>query len=127
MQNLGDKAIEFEEQLTRVYPQQNLLSHIIGQIDDNNNGISGIEKSFDYELKKKNEPLRLTVDSDIQFLIREELIKAQEIFQNIGSAAILMDVNDGNVLSLVSMPDFDINKRQNKNATKMLLLFLHSV
>ncbi len=112
MQNLGDKAIEFEEQLTRVYPQQNLLSHIIGQIDDNNNGISGIEKSFDYELKKKNEPLRLTVDSDIQFLIREELIKAQEIFQNIGSAAILMDVNDGNVLSLVSMPDFDINKRQ---------------
>ncbi len=112
LQNLGDKAIEFEEQLTRVYPQQNLLSHIIGQIDDNNNGISGIEKSFDYELKKKNEPLRLTVDSDIQFLIREELIKAQEIFQNIGSAAILMDVNDGNVLSLVSMPDFDINKRQ---------------
>ena len=47
LQNLGDKAIEFEEQLTRVYPQQNLFSHIIGQIDDDNNGISGLEKSFD--------------------------------------------------------------------------------
>ena len=50
---MGDKSIEFEEQVTRVYPQQNLFSHIIGQIDDDNNGVSGIEKFFDYELKKK--------------------------------------------------------------------------
>ena len=50
---LGDKSIRFEEQITRVYPQKNLFSHIIGQIDDENNGISGIEKFFDYELKKK--------------------------------------------------------------------------
>ena len=112
LRNLGDKSIEFEDQVTRVYPQQNLFSHIIGQIDDNNNGISGIEKFFDYELKKRNEPLKLTVDTDIQFLIRKELIKAQEIFQNIGSASILMDVNNGNILSLVSLPDFDLNKRQ---------------
>ena len=113
LRHLGDKSIEFEEQVTRVYPQQNLFSHIIGQIDDDNNGISGIEKFFDYELKKRNEPLNLTVDADIQFLIREELIKAQEIFQNIGSASILMNVNNGNILSLVSLPDFDLNKRQN--------------
>ena len=113
LRNLGDKSNKFDTQVTRVYPQQNLFSHIIGQIDDENNGISGIEKFFDYELKKKNEPLKLTVDTDIQFLIREELIKAQEIFQNIGSASILMNVNNGNILSLVSLPDFDLNKRQN--------------
>ena len=112
LRNLGDKSIEFEEQVTRVYPQQNLFSHILGQIDDDNNGISGIEKFFDYELKKRNEPLKLTVDTDIQFLIREELIKAQEIFQNIGSTSILMNVNNGNILSLVSLPDFDLNKRE---------------
>ena len=112
LRNLGDKAIEFEEQITRIYPQQNLFSHIIGQIDDDNNGISGIEKFFDYELKKRNKPLKLTVDTYIQFLIREELIKAQEIFKNIGSASILMDVNNGNILSMVSLPDFDLNKRQ---------------
>jgi len=112
LRNLGDKSIEFEEQITRIYPQQNLFSHIIGQIDDNNIGISGIEKFFDYELKKRNEPLKLTVDTDIQFLIREELIKAKEIFQNIGSASILMDVNNGNILSLISLPDFDLNKRK---------------
>ena len=112
LRHLGDKSIEFEEQITRIYPQRNLFSHVIGQIDDDNNGISGIEKFFDYELKKKNESLKLTVDSDIQFLIREELIKGQEIFKSIGSASILMDVNNGNILSMVSLPDFDINKRE---------------
>ena len=44
---LGDKSIKSEEKLTRIYPQKNLFSHIIGQIDDDNNGISGLEKSLD--------------------------------------------------------------------------------
>ena len=110
---LGDKSIQFEKQITRIYPQQNLFSHVLGQIDDNNNGVSGIEKFFDYELKKSNDPLQLTVDSNIQFLIREELLKAKEIFKNLGSAAILMNVNNGDILSLISLPDFDLNKREN--------------
>ena len=109
---LGDKSIKQEEKLTRIYPQENLFSHIIGQIDDENKGISGIEMSFDEELKKINKPLQLTVDSDIQFLIREELVKFQPVFQNIGSSAILMDVNNGNILSMVSLPDFNLNKRE---------------
>ena len=111
--SLGDKSIKSEEKLTRIYPQRNLFSHIIGQIDDDNNGISGIEKSFDNQLKEINKPLKLTVDVDIQFLIREELIKFQSIFQNIGSAAILMDVNNGEILSMVSLPDFNPNERKN--------------
>ena len=109
---LGDKSIKFEEQLTRIYPQKNLFSHILGQIDDENNGISGLEKFFDYELKKKTESLKLTVDTDIQFLIREELLKFKEIFKNVGSAAILMDVNNGNILSMLSLPDFNLNIRE---------------
>ena len=109
---LGDKSIKFEEQITRIYPQQNLFSHILGQIDDGNNGVSGIEKFFDYELKKIAEPLKLTIDTDIQFLIREELLKAKKIFKNIGSAAILMNVNNGHIFSLISLPDFDLNKRE---------------
>ena len=72
---LGDKAIKSEEKLTRVYPQKNLFSHIIGQIDNDNVGISGLEKSLDEKLKKKNNPIQLSVDRDIQFLIREELLK----------------------------------------------------
>ncbi len=109
---LGDKSIRFEEQLTRLYPQKNLFSHIIGQTDDDNNGISGIEKYFDYELKSKKEPLQLTVDTDIQFLIRSELLKFQEIFRAKGSAAILMNVNNGEIFSMVSLPDFNLNKRE---------------
>ena len=112
---LGDKSIKSSERLTRLYPQKNLFSHIIGQIDDDNTGISGIEKSFDDELKKIKEPLKLTVDTDIQFLIRKELVRFQPIFQNKGSAAILMDVNNGNILSMVSLPDFDLNKRKDIN------------
>ena len=109
---LGDKAIISNESLIRLYPQKNLFSHIIGQIDEDNNGISGLEKSLDEKLKKKIDSIKLTVDSDIQFLIREELSKFNQIFQVLGSAAILMDVNNGEIISLVSLPDFDPNQRK---------------
>ena len=112
LMKLGDKSIQPEEKLTRIYPEKNLFSHIIGQIDDNNNGISGLEKSLDKSLKISKEPIQLTVDKDIQFLVREELIKFNKIFNAIGSAAILMDVNNGEIISLVSLPDFDPNKRE---------------
>ena len=110
--SLGDKAIRPEEKLTRIYPQKYLFSHIIGQIDNENNGISGLEKSFDEELKQRKKPLQLTVDTDIQYLIRTELSKYQKIFDAKGAAAILMNVNNGEILSMVSLPDFDLNKRE---------------
>ena len=110
---LGDKSIKSEERVLRMYPQKNLFSHIIGQIDDDNNGISGLEKSFNETLRKSKKPIKLTVDKDLQFLIRKELIKYQDIFKSKGSAAILMNVNNGNILSLISLPDFNPNERQN--------------
>ena len=109
---LGDKSFIQEDGIARVYPNGNLFSHVIGQIDNDNNGISGIEKTFDYELTTSKEPLKLTLDKDLQYLIKEELLKSQDIFQNVGSAAILMDINNGNILSMVSLPDFDLNKRE---------------
>ncbi len=109
---LGDKSIQAEEKLIRIYPEKNLFSHIIGQIDDNNNGISGLEKSLDQDLKNIKKPIKLTVDKDIQFLIRNELLKYNLIFNSKGSAAILMDVNNGEIFSLVSLPDFDPNMRE---------------
>ena len=97
-----------------------MFSHVLGQIDDNNNGISGLEKTFDYELTSSKNPLVLTVDTDIQYLIREELLKSKDIFQNIGSAAILMDVKTGDILSMVSLPDFDLNKREKISDLKFI-------
>ena len=108
---LGDKSIKSIEKITRIYPQKNLFSHIIGQIDDDNIGISGLEKSLDQKLKKDIDPIYLSADKNIQFLIREELIKFNKIFRTKGSAAILMDVNSGEIISLVSLPDFDPNER----------------
>ena len=110
---LGDKSIKPEEKVLRMYPQKNLFSHIIGQIDDDNNGISGLEKSFNEILRKSKKNIKLTVDKDVQFLIRKELIKYQEIFKSKGSAAILMNINNGHILSLISLPDFNPNERQN--------------
>jgi len=113
LMKLGDKSIIPEEKVLRIYPQKNLFSHIIGQIDDDNTGISGLEKSFNGALRNSKNPIKLTVDKDIQFLIRKELIKYQEIFKSKGSAALLMNINNGNILSLISLPDFNPNERQN--------------
>ena len=113
LMKLGDKSLKPEEKVLRIYPQKNLFSHIIGQIDNDNIGISGLEKSLNEILTKSRKSIRLTVDKDLQFLIREELIKYQEIFKSKGSASILMDIHNGNILSLVSLPDFDPNERQN--------------
>ena len=111
---IGNKAFEFNSRPSRIYPQRNLFSHILGQTDDINDGISGIEKSFDKDLrnnKKIKTSLNLTLDSNLQYLIREELIKAQQDFRSIGSAAVLMNINNGEILSLISLPDYDLNQR----------------
>ena len=111
---IGNKAITFEKKQYRIYPQHNLLSHILGQTDDANVGISGVEKFFDKDLKEKkliNNGLELTLDSNLQYLIRDELLNAQKDFNQIGSAAFLMDINTGEVLSSISLPDYDLNKR----------------
>ena len=117
---LGDKSFIEEDGIARVYPNKNLFSHVIGQIDKDNNGISGLEKTFDYELRTSRNPLELTLDTDLQYLIRQELLKSKDIFQNVGSAAILMDIHTGDILSMVSLPDFDLNKREKINDVKFI-------
>ena len=109
---LGEKSIRLEQKITRIYPDKNLFSHVIGQIDDDNNGISGIEKSFDDKLKDGRDKLALSLDKNLQFIIRSELLNAQKIFKNVGGAGILMNINNGEILSLVSVPDFDLNSRK---------------
>jgi len=120
LMRLGDKSIQSEKKLIRVYPEKNLFSHIIGQIDDDNTGISGLEQSLNEDLKKFKSPIKLTVDKNIQFLLRSELVRFNKIFNAKGSAAILMNVNNGNILSLVSLPDFDPNKREKISDSKFI-------
>ena len=110
---IGDKSIDLSEKQFRVYPQESLFSHVLGQIDDDNLGISGLEKSFDEKLTKSKNPLILSLDANLQHIIREELIYGNSIFQTLGSAALLMEINSGEILSLVSLPDFNLNERMN--------------
>ena len=111
---LGEKAIKFEPFQARMYTHGNLFSHIIGQVDYDNYGISGVEKYFDRELKNKNlleKPLKLSLDSNIQYVINNELEDAIKTFKATGAGALLMDVNNGDIISLVSLPNYDINQR----------------
>jgi cell division protein FtsI (penicillin-binding protein 3) len=112
---LGEKGIKFESFQARMYTHGNLFNHdVVGQVDYDNYGISGIEKYFDRELKDKKflkYPLRLTLDTNIQYLISQELNTAIKTFKATGGGAILMDVDNGDILSLVSLPNFNINKR----------------
>ena len=121
--NLGEKGIIFEPFQTRIYTHANLFSHIIGQVDYDNYGVSGVEKYLDKELKDKNlsnKPLELTLETNIQYLINKELVESLSVFNATGAAALLMDVNSGEILSLVSLPNFDINTRANLNDKKLI-------
>ena len=122
--SLGEKGLLFERTQTRIYPHKNLFSHVIGQIDLDNNGISGVEKYFDKNLKNiENEPLNLSLDINLQYLIREELIQSISDFKAKGAASVLMDAKTGEVLSLISLPDYNLNTRQNikdKNFTNKI-------
>ena len=114
--SLGEKGIIFEPFQSRIYTHANLFSHVIGQVDYDNYGISGLEKYFDKELKNKeliDEPLQLTLDANIQHLINKEMQEALITFNSTGGGALLMNVQNGEIISLVSLPDFDINVRAN--------------
>ena len=127
---MANKAFVFELKSARIYPQKNLFSHILGQTDDINNGISGLEKSFNTALNNKdkiNTPITLTLDSNLQHLIRTELINAKSNFNNVGSGAILMDIKSGDILSLVSLPDYDLNQRLSISSSKYTNKITHGV
>ena len=111
---LGEKAIRFEPFEARMYTHGNLFSHIIGQVDYDNYGVSGVEKYFDKNLKNEKllkNPFKLTLDSNVQHIINKELGQAIKTFDATGGGAVLMDVNNGDIISLVSLPNFNINQR----------------
>ena len=120
---LAKKAVIIERKQIRIYPHNHLFSHVIGQIDEDNFGISGVEKSYDLKLKEKNDKnknLKLSLDSNLQFLIRNELFNGINTFSAKGSAALLMNVTNGEVLSLVSLPDFNLMERKDISDTELM-------
>jgi cell division protein FtsI (penicillin-binding protein 3) len=106
---LGIPGLFFQREERRVYPHGNLTSHVVGFSDVDNRGLAGAEQSFDERLKTSNEPLRLSIDLRVQHAVREELQNTIQNFNAIGGMSVMMDVTTGEVISMVSLPDFDSN------------------
>lgn len=107
---LGLPGIGFENEDCRIYPDGNLMAHVLGFTDIDNNGQAGIERQFDPVLRQ-GETLRLSIDVRAQHLLHRELSANVAEFQAIGGGGMIMDARTGEVLALVSLPDFDPHAR----------------
>lgn len=107
--NLGIPSVDFRQTQQRHYPLGRVAAHVIGGVGIDENGIAGAELAFDQRIRGNGEPLRLSLDVRVQNVVREELLAAKEEFGAIGACGIVMDVNTGEILAMVSLPDFDAN------------------
>ncbi len=107
--NLGIPSVDFRQTQQRHYPLGRVAAHVIGGVDIDENGVAGAEMAFDKQIRETGQPLRLSLDIRVQNVVREELLAAKEMFGAIGAAGIVMDVNTGEVLAMVSLPDYDAN------------------
>lgn len=114
--NLGLPGFEFEREQKRIYTYGNLLSHVIGYVGRDLKGLAGIEKYFEKFLTEQQEvedrrdfgnSLRLSIDVRVQNILSAEMDRTIKKFSAKGAAGIVVDPNNGEILALVSKPDFD--------------------
>jgi cell division protein FtsI (penicillin-binding protein 3) len=106
---LGIAGVQFRHEERRVYPDGKLTAHVVGYTGIDNSGFAGVERGLDDALKDRRDPLQLSLDLRIQYVLREELQRVIDDFTAKGAAGLIMDVNTGEVLAMVSLPDFDPN------------------
>ncbi|MGE0008482.1 MAG: peptidoglycan D,D-transpeptidase FtsI family protein [Parvibaculaceae bacterium] len=124
--NLGIPGLGFRVETKRVYPMGRLAAHVLGYVDLDSKGIAGIEKFLDdqgalytaslAEDDDRAMPAVLSIDIRVQHALADELAKAVAKFHAKAGGAIVLDVNSGEVLGLVSLPDFNPNQ-EDKNFT----------
>jgi cell division protein FtsI (penicillin-binding protein 3) len=117
---LGLPGIGFLPENKRVYPNGAEVSHLIGHVNIDNQGIAGIEKWLDgrgladlhmagLATDRLQKPIELAVDLRVQHAMRDELVAAREKFKAVAVAGLLTDVRTGEIVSMVSLPDYDPN------------------
>jgi cell division protein FtsI (penicillin-binding protein 3) len=106
---LGIPGIYFQPGEKRRYPLGRVAAQVLGGVDVDSHGVAGVERAFDKRLTDDPSPLRLSIDVRVQGVIRDELEKSKEEFQAIGACGIVMDVRTGEVIAMVSLPDYDAN------------------
>ena len=107
--NLGIPGIYFEAGERRHYPLGRTAAQIMGSVDIDDHGVAGVERYFDKRLNSDKSPLRLSLDVRVQTVAHDELQAAKDEFSAIGASAIVMDVRTGEILAMVSLPDYDAN------------------
>jgi cell division protein FtsI (penicillin-binding protein 3) len=107
--DLGIPGIYFEPGEKRHYPLGRTAAQIMGAVDVDDHGVGGVERSFDKRLNSDRAPLRLSLDVRVQAVARQELQDSKDKFSAIGACAIVMDVRTGEIIAMVSLPDYDAN------------------
>ncbi|MDE8346384.1 MAG: penicillin-binding protein 2 [Acidocella sp.] len=105
---LGIPGVYFENSETRHYPDGDLASHILGGVTVGGNGIAGVEDYFNKRLNSNPAPLVLSIDAGIQSIVHDELAAAVKEFQAPGGCAIVMNDHTGEILAMVSLPDYNV-------------------
>jgi cell division protein FtsI (penicillin-binding protein 3) len=106
---LGIPGLQFEREEQRFYPYGKLLSHVIGYTGIDDNGLAGIERGLDNQLRGRQEPLQLSIDLSLQIILHEEMQRLVDTFSAENAGGLIMNVNTGEILAMVSLPDFDPN------------------
>lgn len=104
---LGHPGLGFQDEDRRIYPAGSLTAHITGYTDVDGKGIAGIEKLDNEQLVKGDKPVALTIDLRVQHILHRELTASMEKFRAKAAAGVVMDVNTGEIIAMVSLPDFD--------------------
>ena len=104
---LGIPGVYFENTQKRHYPEDDLAAHILGGVDVGGVGVAGVEKYFNQRLTANPAPLRLSIDIGIEGIVHEELASAVAEFKSPGGCAIVMNAHTGEILAMVSLPDYD--------------------
>ena len=119
---LGIPGIGAIPENKRVYPNANVAAHVLGYADIDNVGIAGIEKWIDSQglndLKGAGfvteaqdlKPIQLAIDLRVTHAMRDEMLKAVKRYKAKAAAAALLDVNTGEIIAHVSLPDYDPNQ-----------------
>ena len=115
---LGIPGLDFTPEERRFYPYGDLASHVVGYCGIDNEGLAGVERGLDASAKGRRQPIELSLDARVQFILREELLKVIHDFSAKGAAGIIMDVRSGEIIAMVSLPDFDPNKPGDTDAGK---------
>jgi cell division protein FtsI (penicillin-binding protein 3) len=110
--NIGDPGLVLETSVKRLYPLGSLFSHIVGYINMDGVGVSGAERYLDISYQKNFgniNSVELSLDTTVQSIVYQELSSAIEKYSAEAGMAMVMNANTGEIISLVSLPDFNPN------------------